>query len=50
MPAGSVEEVVNVAPPIAPVCVKVWLNAVPTVAAVVAGLVTTIVWHPIERL
>ncbi len=50
IPDGSVDAVVNVAPPIAPACVNVWLNAVPIVAFVVAGFVTTIVWQPIERL
>ena len=45
-PAGSVEAVVKVAVPNAPLCVKVWLNAVPTVPVVVAGLVTVMVWQP----
>ena len=45
-PAGSVLAVVNVAPPMAPVCVNVWLNAVPAVPVVVAGLVTVMVWQP----
>ena len=31
--------------PMAPVCVKVWLNAAPAVPVVVAGLVTVMVWQ-----
>ena len=44
-PEGSVLVVVNVAPPIAPACVNVWLNAWPAVPAATAGFVTAIVWH-----
>ncbi len=44
-PAGSVLEVVNVAVPIAPVWVNVWLNAEFAVPVVVAGFVTLIVWQ-----
>ena len=49
-PVGSVEAVVKVAVPCAPVCVKVWLKAAPTVPVVVAGLVTVMVWQPMTRL
>src|SRR5436853_2941951 len=39
-PAGSVPlKSVNVAVPMAPLCVKVWLNGAPTVPSVTAGLV-----------
>ena len=40
----------NVAPPAAPVCVKVWLNAVFTVPVAVTGLVTVIVWQLITKV
>jgi hypothetical protein len=45
-PAGSALAVVNVAPPMAPVWVKFWLNAVPAVPVFVAGLLTVIVGQP----
>ena len=38
-------EVVNVAVPIAPVWVNVWLKAAFAVPVVVAGFVTLIVWQ-----
>ena len=41
-PVGSVDEVVNVAPPTAPLCVKSMLRAVPAGELVVDGLFTTI--------
>src|SRR5258708_31428543 len=44
-PVGSVEAVVNVAPPIAPVCEKAWLNCEPTVPELVTGFVTVMVWQ-----
>ena len=46
IPAGSVLAVVNVAPPIAPVCVNVWLNAVAATPLLTPGFVTLIVWQP----
>ena len=50
-PAGSVLAVsVNVAAPIAPLCVKVWLNGASTVPVVVAGLVTVMVWQPMTSV
>src|SRR5258706_10269771 len=49
-PVGSVDAVVNVAVPCAPVWVKVWLNGVPAVPVVTPGLVTVIVWQPMIRL
>ena len=43
-PVGSVPEfIVKVDPPMAPACVKVWLNAVPAVPVAVTGFVTVIV-------
>ena len=44
-PAGSVLEVVNVAVPIAPLCVNVSLNGEPTVPVLLAGFVTVMVWQ-----
>ena len=44
-PVGNVLAVLNVVVPIPPDWVKVWLNAVPAVPVVVAGLVTVIVWQ-----
>ena len=50
-PVGSVPLLsVNVAVPIAPVCVKVWLKAAFTVPVVVAGLVTVMVWQPMTSV
>src|SRR5688572_20504444 len=49
-PFGSVLDVVNVAPPTAPLCVKVCEKAVPTVPVDVAGFVTVIVGQPMIRL
>ena len=50
-PAGN-EPVFNVkvAPPTAPVCVKVWLKATPAVPVVVTGLVTVMVWQLITNV
>src|SRR5947209_2605715 len=42
-PAGRVLDVENVAVPIEPLCVKVWLNAAFTVPVLVTGLVTLMV-------
>ena len=43
-PVGNVPVLmVKVAPPTAPVCVKVWLKATPDEPVVVAGLVTVMV-------
>src|SRR5436305_899922 len=49
-PAGSVDDVVNVAPPIAPLCVNVALNGEPATVADTAGFVTVMVWQPMWRL
>src|SRR6188768_1328568 len=49
-PAGRVLAVVNVAVPMAPVCVKVSLNGALTVPAVLTGLVTVMTWQPMVRL
>ena len=49
-PVGSVLAVVKVAPPIAPLCVNCSLNGVPTVALVLIGLVTVMVWQLIVRV
>ena len=49
-PAGSVLAVVNVAPPIAPVCVNVSENGDPAATVALAGLVTVIVWQPITSV
>ena len=47
-PVGSVPVlIVKVDPPTAPVCVKVWLNAVPVVPVVVTGFVTFIAAQPL---
>ena len=48
-PAGSALTVENVAEPIAPACVNVWLNAAFTVPEVVDGFVTAIVWQLMTR-
>lgn len=45
MPAGKVLAVLNATAPIPPVCVKVWLNGVPTVAVLVPGALTVTVWQ-----
>ena len=45
-PFGRADAVVNVADPIPPLCVKVWLKAALTVPLVVAGFVTVMVWQP----
>ena len=49
-PAGSVLAVVKVVAPNPPVCVKVWLKAVPATPLVVAGFVTVMVWQLMTRL
>ena len=51
-PVGSVPLAsVNVAAPMPPVCVKVWLNGASTVPLFVAGLVTVMVWQAmVERV
>lgn len=49
-PVGKVLEVVNATVPIPPLCVKVWLNAVPEVPVVIVGFVTVIVWQPITSV
>src|SRR5207253_1163324 len=49
-PLGSALVVENVAPPMAPVCVKVCRTGARAVSVVAAGLVTAIVWHAIARL
>ena len=41
---------VKVALPTAPVCVKVWLNAVFTVPVAVTGFVKVIVWQLITKV
>jgi hypothetical protein len=50
-PAGS-EPLLSekVAPPMALVCVKVWLNGVPAMPVVVAGFVTVMVWQPMTSV
>src|SRR5438477_3338471 len=49
-PAGSALAVVNVALPIAPVCVNVCENGAAAVPLVVAGLVTLMAWQVMVRL
>src|SRR5207244_1718402 len=49
-PAGSVLAVVNVAVPMAPLCVKIWLNAAPAVPVVTPGLLTVMVWQPMTSV
>src|SRR5258707_6799509 len=50
-PAGSVPLArVNVAVPMAPLCVNVAVNGVPAVPVLVDGFVTVMVWHVIVRL
>ncbi len=49
-PLGSVEDVVNVAVPTAPVWVNVWLNGASTVPAVTPGFVIVIVGQTVTRL
>ena len=44
-PAGKVLAAVNVAVPIPPVCVNVWLNGAPAVPVVTPGFVTVMVWQ-----
>ena len=39
----------NVAVPIAPACVNVWLNGAPAVPIVTPGFVTLIVWQLMTR-
>ena len=46
-PDGSVDAVVNVAVPIAPLCVKVSLKGELTVPLAFAGLLTVMVWQAI---
>ena len=50
IPDGKVLAVVNVAVPIALVCVKVSLNEAFTVPLVVPGFVTVIVWQPMTSV
>ena len=49
-PLGSVDAVVNVAVPIAPLCVNCSLNGELTVPVVLFGFVTVIVWQPMTRV
>src|SRR5947209_2595983 len=49
-PAGNVLAVENATAPIAPDCVKVWLNAAAATPVVVAGLITLMVWQPITSV
>ena len=49
-PVGSVEAVVNVAVPMAALCVNGWLNGELTVPVVVDGLVTVMVWQPMTSV
>ena len=50
-PAGSVPLLsVNVAAPMAPLCVKVWLNGGVAVPFELAGLVTVMVWQAMKSV
>src|SRR5437764_1000284 len=49
-PAGSVDDVVNVAAPIAPLCVNAAENGEPACVELTAGLVTVMLWQPMWRL